>query len=171
MRVVLLSRVDRLGAIGDVVDVKQGYARNFLLPQGIALRATEANLEYFQNKKAEIEANNAKLKSAAEKIAVKMESAAIVLVRNASDSGFLFGSVRPGDIVEQLAEQGFVVSKSQVKISAPIKSVGNYKIGIALHPEVSVEVALRVMTTQEQVTQTEEVEEAPQEVEEVEETQ
>jgi large subunit ribosomal protein L9 len=159
MRIVLLSRVEKLGVIGDVVEVKPGYARNFLLPQQKALRATPANLERFQNMKAEIEANNLKLKSEAEKLAAKMENASVVLVRNASDSGFLFGSVRSGDIAEQLTEQGFAISKSQVRIAAPIKSIGNYMVEVMLHPEVSIEVPLRVMTTQEQVAVTEEEEE------------
>ncbi|MDR1609409.1 MAG: 50S ribosomal protein L9 [Holosporales bacterium] len=158
MRIVLLSRVEQLGVIGDVVEVKPGYARNFLLPQQKALRATPANLERFQNMKAEIEANNLKLKSEAEKLAAKMEHASIILVRNASDSGFLFGSVRSGDIAEQLAEQGFAISKSQVRIAAPIKSIGNYMVEVVLHPEVFTEVPLRVMTTQEQVTVAEEEE-------------
>jgi large subunit ribosomal protein L9 len=161
MKIVLLSRVEKLGIIGDVVDVKPGYARNFLLPKRKALRATAANLERFQNMKAEIVANNLRLKSEAERVAEKMGNAAIVLVRNASDSGFLFGSVRPGDVAEQLAEQGFAVSKSQVKIQAPIKSVGNYSVEVVLHPEVSIEISLRVMTTQEQVIMTED-EEPPQ---------
>ncbi|MDR2458479.1 MAG: 50S ribosomal protein L9 [Holosporales bacterium] len=156
MRVVLLSRVEKLGVIGDVVEVKPGYARNFLLPRQKALRATPANLERFQNMKAEIEANNLKLKSEAEKLAAKMGNVSIVLVRNASDSGFLFGSVRSADIAEQLTEQGFAISKSQVRIAAPIKSVGNYMIEVVLHPEVSIEIPLRVMTTQEQVAVTEE---------------
>ncbi|MDR0942117.1 MAG: 50S ribosomal protein L9 [Holosporales bacterium] len=156
MRVILLERVEKLGFIGDIVNVKDGYARNFLLPKKKALRSTEANLEYFNTKKAEIEANNLKLKSNAEKVASKMRNASILLIRNASDSGFLYGSVRPGDIVEQLAEQGYTALKSQVQIAAPIKAVGNYTVKITLHPEVSVELPLRVMTAQEQIALTEE---------------
>lgn len=149
MQVILLERVEKLGFIGDVVDVKLGFARNFLLPKKKALRATEANLEYFKNKKSEIEANNLKMKKDAEKAASKMSNVSIVLIRQASDSGFLFGSVRPADIVEALAEQGYKVSKGQVRISMPIKAVGTYQIGIILHPEVSVNVSLRIMTAQE----------------------
>ena len=150
MQVILLERVEKLGFIGDVVDVKLGFARNFLLPKKKALRATEANLEYFKNKRAEIEANNLKLKNDAEKAAAKMADVAIVLTRQASDSGFLFGSVRPSDIVEELAEQGYKISKGQVRIPAPIKAIGTYQVGIVLHPEVSVDISVRVMTAQEQ---------------------
>lgn len=156
MQVILLERIEKLGFIGDVVDVKLGYARNYLLPKKKALRATESNLEYFKNKRAEIEANNLKLKSEAEKAAAKMADVSIALTRQASDSGFLFGSVRPADIVEALDEQGFKVSKGQVRISAPIKSIGTYQIGIVLHPEVTVNISLRVMSAQEQNTYSEE---------------
>lgn len=156
MQVILLERVEKLGFIGDIVDVKLGYARNFLLPKKKALRATESNLEYFKNKKAEIEANNLKLKTDAEKAAAKMSDISIALTRQASDSGFLFGSVRPADIVEALDEQGFRISKGQIRIPAPIKSIGTYQIGVVLHPEVVVNVSLRVMTAQEQNVVTEE---------------
>ena len=156
MQVILLERVEKLGFIGDIVDVKLGYARNFLLPKKKALRATESNLEYFKNKKAEIEANNLKLKTDAEKAASKMSDISIALTRQASDSGFLFGSVRPADIVEALDEQGFKISKGQIRIPAPIKAIGTYQIGVVLHPEVVVNISLRVMTAQEQNVATEE---------------
>lgn len=156
MQVILLERVEKLGFIGDIVDVKLGYARNFLLPKKKALRATEANLEYFKNKKAEIEANNLKLKTDAEKAASKMSDVSIILTRQASDSGFLFGSVRPADIVEALDEQGFKVSKGQIRIQSPIKAIGTYQIGVVLHPEVVVNISLRVMTAQEQTVAVEE---------------
>ncbi len=156
MQVILLERVEKLGFIGDIVDVKLGYARNFLLPKKKALRATESNLEYFKNKKAEIEANNLKLKTDAEKAASKMSDVSIILTRQASDSGFLFGSVRPADIVEALDEQGFKISKGQIRIPAPIKAIGTYQIGVVLHPEVVVNISLRVMTAQEQTVAVEE---------------
>ncbi len=156
MQVILLERVEKLGFIGDIVDVKLGYARNFLLPKKKALRATESNLEYFKNKKAEIEANNLKLKTDAEKAASKMSDVSIILTRQASDSGFLFGSVRPADIVEALNEQGFKISKGQIRIPAPIKAIGTYQIGVVLHPEVVVNISLRVMTAQEQTVAVEE---------------
>ena len=150
MQVVLLERIAKLGVIGDVVDVKLGFARNFLLPKKKALRATEANLEYFRNKRAEIEANNQRTKKEAEKLASKMADTLVVLTRQASDSGFLFGSVRPADIVEALSEQGYRISKGQVRITTPIKAIGTYQVGIVLHPEVSVNISVRVMTAQEQ---------------------
>ena len=150
MQVILLEKVERLGIIGDVVDVKLGFARNFLLPQKKALRATEANLEYFKAKKAEIEASNQKLKNEAEKLASKISNVSLVLTRQASDSGFLFGSVRPSDIVEGMMEQGYKISKWQVKIATPIKSIGTYQVGIVLHPEVTVNISVRIMTAQEQ---------------------
>ena len=156
MQVILLERVEKLGFIGDVVDVKLGFARNFLLPKKKALRATEQNLEYFRTKKSEIEANNLKLKKDAEKAAAKMADVSLILTRQASDSGFLFGSVRPSDVVEALAEQGFKVAKGQVRIASPIKAIGTYQIAIVLHPEVAVNVSVRVMTAQEQTVAVEE---------------
>ncbi|MDR2598535.1 MAG: 50S ribosomal protein L9 [Holosporales bacterium] len=150
MQVVLLERVSKLGFIGDVVNVKTGYARNFLLPQKKALRATPANLEYFALKKADIEATNLKLKKEAEVVAAKLNDVSVILIRQASESGFLFGSVRAGDIAEELAGQGFVINKSQVKIDSPIKTIGTHRIAIILHPEVISEISLRVMTAQEQ---------------------
>ena len=155
MQVILIEKVGKLGGIGDIVDVKLGFARNFLLPKRKALRATAANLEYFKSKKAEIEANNLKAMKNAEKIASKLNGVSIILTRQASDSGFLFGSVRPSDIVEALAEQGHVVSKGQIVIPAPIKAIGTYKVGITLHPEVSVDIDVRIMTAQEQTASAE----------------
>ncbi|MDR0744527.1 MAG: 50S ribosomal protein L9 [Holosporales bacterium] len=150
MRIILLEKVENLGLIGDIIDVKVGYARNFLLPKKKALRATDANIEYFNGKKAELEATNLKLKADAEKVAQKMQNISIVIVRQASESGFLFGSVRANDIVDALKEQGYTVTKSQVKVNNPIKMVGNYSIDIWLHPEVLVVISLRVITAQEQ---------------------
>lgn len=150
MRVILLEKVEKLGHIGDVVDVKSGFARNFLLPKGKALRSTAANLEYFASRKAEIEANNLKLKSDAEKIATKMYGLSIIVVRQASESGMLFGSVRAGDIASLLTEEGFSIAKNQISIPSPIKTVGNHNVKIVLHPEISVDIAVRVMTAQEQ---------------------
>ncbi len=149
MKIVLLERVENLGFIGDVVEVKSGYARNYLLPKKKALRATPANLEFFASQKAEIEANNIKLKNEAEKVYEKMTDVSLVVVRQASESGFLFGSVRSGDIVSSLDEKGFKISKNQVKIDTPIKTVGNHIVKITLHPEVSIEIPVRVMTAQE----------------------
>lgn len=150
MRVILLERIEKLGFIGDVVNVKSGFARNFLLPKGKALRSTTANLEYFASKKAEIEANNLKLKSDAEKVSSKMADVSLVIVRQASESGMLFGSVRSSDIASLLKDQGFSVSKNQVDIPTPIKTIGNHNVKIILHPEISVDITVRVITAQEQ---------------------
>ncbi|MDR0640391.1 MAG: 50S ribosomal protein L9 [Holosporales bacterium] len=150
MQIVLLERVPKLGAIGDVVTVKPGYARNFLLPKKKALRATPENLEYFSVRRAEIEENNLTLKKGAEATAEKLTDTLIVVIRQASESGFLYGSVRSSDIVVELEKQGYIINKSQVQIKAPIKTIGTYRIGIVLHPEVISEISLRVMTAQEQ---------------------
>jgi large subunit ribosomal protein L9 len=150
MKVILLERVDGLGLIGDIVEVKRGFARNFLLPKRKALRSTAPNLEYFASKKAEIEANNLHSKTEAEKVASKMNDVSIMLVRNASESGVLFGSIRGKDICESLAIEGFTVSKSQVRMSNPIKTVGNHVVTVVLHPEVVINIGVRVSTVQEQ---------------------
>lgn len=149
MRIILLERIPKLGFIGDQVDVKDGFARNYLLPKKKALRATEKNIEYFKNKKADIEANNLKLKSDAEKLAEKMGDLSIMLVRQASESGMLFGSVRALDIAEAVTEEGFKIEKRQVEIPTPIKTVGNHLAKIVLHPEVVKDISIRVLTAQE----------------------
>lgn len=153
MRVILLERIEKLGFIGDVVDVKSGFARNYLLPKGKAFRSTAANLEYFASKKAEIEANNLHLKSEAEKVVGKLSDVFLVVVRQASESGMLFGSVRASDVASLLLEKGFKVSKNQISISSPIKTVGNHSVRVVLHPEVSVDVSVRIITAQEQGAQ------------------
>jgi large subunit ribosomal protein L9 len=165
MQVVLLKKVGKLGTIGDVVVVKNGYARNFLLPQKMALRATESNLGYFTAKRAEIEESNLKLKSEAGVLAKKMSGTSITLVRQASESGFLFGSVRSSDIAGELSKLGYSVEKSQILMDAPVKAIGTYNIRISLHPEVTSDISLRVMTIQEQIADsaepTEETEDEP----------
>jgi large subunit ribosomal protein L9 len=149
MKVVLLEKVEKLGSIGDEVEVKDGFARNFLLPRGKALRATPANLEYFSTKKAEIEARNVSQKAAAENAMERMKDLSLVLVRQASESGMLFGSVRAIDICNSLKEQGFVVDKSHVQLPTPIKTVGNHVVKVMLHAEVPLSIPIRVMTVQE----------------------
>jgi large subunit ribosomal protein L9 len=149
MKVILLERIEKLGIIGDVVDVKSGFARNFLLPKRKALRSTAANLEYFASKKADIEANNLRLQTDAEKVASKMKDVSLVLVRNASESGVLFGSIRGNDICESLSTEGFTISKSQVRMANPIKTIGNHAVAIVLHSEVVVDIVVRVITAQE----------------------
>ena len=157
MQVILLEKVGKLGSIGDSVKVKNGYARNYLLPQHKALRATKANIEYFKAKKEEIEAKSLKLKQEAEKIASTMQDISVTVIRQASDSGFLFGSVRPADIVSELEKQNIKVSKSQLKINNPLKTVGTYRIGVQLHPEVLVDIILNIETFHQQDNTEEEV--------------
>ncbi|MDR1488443.1 MAG: 50S ribosomal protein L9 [Holosporales bacterium] len=158
MRVILLERVEKLGFIGDQVEVKSGFARNFLLPKGKALRSTSANIEYFASKKAEMEANNLKNKAEAEKIRDSIGNVSLTVVRQASESGMLFGSVRPIDISRLLQENGFDISKSQVNIAIPIKTIGNHNVKIILHSEVSLDINVKVMTVQEQTEISEDIE-------------
>lgn len=150
MQVILLEKVGKLGSIGDSVKVKNGYARNYLLPKHKALRCTKANIEYFKSKKDEIEAKNLKLKQEAEKIASKMQDVSVTVIRQASDSGFLFGSVRPADVVAELEKQDIKISKGQLKINNPLKTVGTYRIGVQLHPEVEVDIILNIETFHQQ---------------------
>ncbi len=150
MQVILLEKVGKLGSIGDSVKVKNGYARNYLLPQHKALRCTKANIEYFKAKREEIEAKNMKLRQEAEKIASTMQDVSVTVIRQASDSGFLFGSVRPADIVAELEKQNIKISKGQLKINSPLKTVGTYKIGVQLHPEVQVDIILNIETFHQQ---------------------
>ncbi|MBQ9441059.1 MAG: 50S ribosomal protein L9 [Alphaproteobacteria bacterium] len=157
MQVILLEKVGKLGSIGDSVKVKNGYARNYLLPQHKALRSTKANIEYFKAKKDEIEAKNLKLKQEAEKVASTMQDVSVTVVRQASDSGFLFGSVRPADIVAELEKQNIKVLKGQLKINSPLKTVGTYRIGVQLHPEVLVDIILNVESFHQQDNIAEEI--------------
>ena len=150
MKVILLEKVTNLGSIGDVVNVKNGYARNYLLPQNKSLRATQSNLEYFKEQKSKIEENNLKTKREAEKAALDLKDVSVTVIRQASDSGFLFGSVRPGDIAEELEKQGFKIAKSKLRIRNPLKTIGTYQIGIQLHPEVVVDITLKIETLQQQ---------------------
>lgn len=144
MKVILLQRVAKLGGIGDVVNVKPGFARNYLLPQKIALRANKANMEYFESKKAEIEAANEKSKNEALSLLNKIKDVTIVLVRQASEKGHLYGSVSAKDIATQISEKGVVVSPSKVSIGTPIKELGVYSVSVSLHPEVCLDVKVSV---------------------------
>jgi len=150
MDVILLERIEKLGAIGDVVKVKNGYARNFLLPRGKALRANEANRKVFEANRERIEADNAERRSAAEKDSKKIDGAKIQLIRQASNTGQLYGSVSARDIVEALEADGAHVTKSQVVLDRPIKAIGMHEIRIALHPEVAVSVKVNVARSPEE---------------------
>jgi large subunit ribosomal protein L9 len=144
MEVILLERVAKLGQMGEVVKVRDGYARNFLLKRKKALRATEENRARYDGMKAELEANNIKAKGEAAKVAEKIEGRDIVVIRQASESGQLFGSVSVRDIVEALAADGITISRPQVWLDAPIKTVGQQKVAIAVHPEVEATITVTV---------------------------
>ncbi|MEN3973745.1 50S ribosomal protein L9 [Emcibacter sp. SYSU 3D8] len=144
MQVVLLERVEKLGQMGDVVTVKDGFARNFLLPKKKALRATSQNLESFKERRAQLEASNLERRTDAEAVAVKMEGARVVLLRQAGESDHLYGSVSPRDIADALQEAGYTVERSQVDLDRPIKTTGRHEIRVFLHPEVAVTVAVVV---------------------------
>lgn len=144
MEVILLERVAKLGQMGEVVRVKDGFARNFLLKRGKALRATEANRAKYDGMRAELEANNIKAKGEAAKVAEKIDGRDIVVIRQASESGQLFGSVTVRDIVDALAADGITVSRPQVWLDSPIKVIGQQKVTIAVHPEVETSVTVTV---------------------------
>jgi large subunit ribosomal protein L9 len=150
MEVILLERIEKLGQMGDVVNVKSGFARNYLLPQSKALRATPENRENFESRRTELEAANADRRSAAEKAAVNIEGTSVVLVRQASDAGQLYGSVRPRDIANALNEQGAEIDRTQVKLDSPIKAIGLHTVRIAVHPEVVVEVTANVARSEDE---------------------
>jgi large subunit ribosomal protein L9 len=144
MEVILLERVAKLGQMGETVKVKDGYARNFLLKRKKALRATAENKAKYEGMKAELETNNIQAKSEASKVAEKIEGHDVVIIRQASESGQLFGSVSVRDIVAALAADGVNVSRPQVWLDAPIKTVGQQKVTIAIHPEVEASVTVTV---------------------------
>lgn len=144
MQIILLERIEKLGSIGDVVTVKDGYARNFLLPNKKALRSNAANLKVFEANRAKIEADNAARRGEAQKSGESVEGMSIVLIRASSNSGQLYGSVSVRDIVEGLNEQGAKVSKAMIVLERPIKTIGVFDVRVALHPEVSVNVKVNV---------------------------
>jgi large subunit ribosomal protein L9 len=150
MQVILLERVEKLGQMGDVVRVKPGYARNFLLPQKKALRATKENLERFEKQRTQLEATNLKLKQEAEVIAKKLDGLSVVLVRQAGETGQLYGSVNARDIADAVAAAGFTVAHRQIRIDRPIKTLGLVKTRVMLHPEVAAEVTVNVAKSEEE---------------------
>lgn len=144
MQIILLERVEKLGQMGDLVNVKPGYARNYLLPQGKALRANKANLERFESEKAQREADNLSRRGEAEAEATKMSGLAVSMVRAASEMGQLFGSVTSRDIAEGVTEAGFTIQRGQVIMDKSIKTLGLHDIRVSLHPEVSITVVVNV---------------------------
>ena len=150
MDVILLERVAKLGQMGDVVRVKDGFARNFLLPRGKALRATGENRTRFEKMKTELEARSLTLKTEADQVAGKLDGKSFTVLRQASEAGQLFGSVSPRDLVALLAEGGFRLNRNQVALNAPIKTIGQHKVPIALHPEVELSISVIVARNEDE---------------------
>ena len=150
MNVILLERIEKLGQMGDIVSVKPGFARNFLLPQRKALRATEDNVALFEVRKAQLETDNLTRKAEAESVAEKMEGAGVTAIRNAGEAGQLYGSVSGRDIADGLTETGYTVDRRQVVIEHPIKMLGIFPVRVVLHPEVSVSVTVNVARSPEE---------------------
>ncbi|MBL95937.1 MAG: 50S ribosomal protein L9 [Alphaproteobacteria bacterium MarineAlpha3_Bin5] len=150
MEVILLEKIEKLGQIGDIVTVKVGFARNYLLPQRKALRATEKNKSYFEGKRADLEANNLKLKSDAKDIASRMEGMVVTLIRQAGDAGQLYGSVNSRNIAMAISDMGFKVSRQQILLTSPIKTLGLHSIKIQLHPEIFVKISINVARSEDE---------------------
>lgn len=150
MHVILLERVAKLGQMGDVVKVRDGFARNFLLPQNKALRATEANKAAFETQKAQLQAQNLETKKEAEDLAAKLDGTSYVVIRSASDGGALYGSVTPRDVSDVVTEGGFTVDRRQVVLGQPIKNLGLHSVSVVLHPEVSAKVTINVARSAEE---------------------
>lgn len=150
MQIILLERVEKLGQMGDEVKVKDGFARNYLLPQKKALRATKANREFFSTQKAQLEANNLERKKDAEAVAAKLKGQIFALLRQAGDRGQLYGSVSPRDIADVITKGGFTVARGQVALDKPIKMIGLVGVSVVLHPEVKVGVTINVARNEDE---------------------
>ena len=150
MQIILMERVAKLGQMGDVVNVKQGYARNFLIPSGKALRASEANIARFESQKVQLEAQNLETKTEAEALANKLDGKQFIVIRSASDAGSLYGSVTTRDASEAAEAAGFNVSKKQMVLGTPIKDLGIHNLSVRLHPEVEAKIELNVARSMEE---------------------
>ncbi|MGA0924670.1 MAG: 50S ribosomal protein L9 [Lutimaribacter sp.] len=150
MQVILLERVAKLGQMGDVVDVRPGYARNFLLPQGKALTASQTNVAAFEERKAQLEARNLETKKEAEDLGAKLDGQQFVVIRSASDAGSLYGSVTPRDAAEAATAAGFSLDRKQVSLINPIKELGLHQLAVRLHPEVEVKIVMNVARSPEE---------------------
>jgi large subunit ribosomal protein L9 len=150
VELILLERVEKLGQMGQLVNVKPGFARNYLLPQKKALRATKENLAYFESQRAQLEANNLQRRAEATEVGGKVEGVTVVIVRQAGESGQLYGSVSARDIAEAVTEAGFTIEKRQVVLDRPIKNLGLHPVKVVLHPEVSVTVTANVAQSAEE---------------------
>lgn len=150
MQVILLQRIGRLGQMGDVVQVRDGYARNFLLPKKMALRATKESRAYFEAERSQLEANNLERKTEADGVAEKLNGESFMVIRTAGDTGQLYGSVATRDIANVVTEGGFTIGRDQVVLDRPIKTLGLHDINLSLHPEVTVKVILNVARSEEE---------------------
>ena len=150
MEVILLERVAKLGQMGDTVRVKDGFARNFLLPRGKALRATKDNKERFETQRAQLEARNLERRKEAEAVAEKLDGQSFTIIRQAGESGVLYGSVSTRDLAEAMTAGGFTVAREQIVLNAPVKKLGLHTIPVTLHPEVQVKVTLNVARSPEE---------------------
>lgn len=150
MEVILLERIEKLGQMGDVVKVKPGYARNFLLPQKKALRASKDNLAFFEKQRAQLEALNLKRRDEAQAVASKMDGLQVLMVRQAGEGGQLYGSVSGRDVADAIKGAGFTIERRQVNLDQPIKTLGAYPIRVSLHPEVSVTVTINIARSVEE---------------------
>ncbi len=150
MEVILLERIETLGQMGDVVNVKPGYARNYLLPQRKALRATEENRRQFEGQRVQLEAANLEQRDAAQEVGARLDGLAVVLIRQAGDAGQLYGSVNARDIAKEVTQAGFTVERRQVQLPQTIKALGLYSVRIALHPELVVGVSVNVARSKDE---------------------
>ncbi|MGE4218764.1 MAG: 50S ribosomal protein L9, partial [Alphaproteobacteria bacterium] len=150
MELILLERIEKLGQMGDVVRVRPGFARNYLLPQHKALRATKENMAFFEGQRQHLEAENLKRRDEAQAVAGKLDGLKVVLIRSAGESGQLYGSVTARDIAQAVTESGFKIDRSQVLLDRPLKALGLHDYGVRLHPEVSVTVTVNVARSQDE---------------------
>ena len=150
MEVILLERVAKLGQMGETVKVRSGYARNFLLPRGKALRATDANKKHFETQRAQLEARNLERRKEAESVGEKLNGQSFIILRQSGETGVLYGSVSTRDLAETMTENGFTVDRNQIAINQPIKTIGLHNVPVALHPEVEVHVTINVARSPEE---------------------
>lgn len=150
MEIILLERIERLGQMGDVVNVKNGYARNYLFPQKKALRKTKDNLAFFESKRKEYEAHNLKMKQEAEELAKKLEGLSVVIVRQAAETGQLYGSVTMRDICEVVRDAGFKLERHQIDLNQPFKTMGIFDVRLSLHPDVSQTIRVNIARSEEE---------------------
>lgn len=150
MEIILLERVPKLGQMGEKVRVKNGYARNFLLPKGKALRATKANLEHFENDRSQLEARNLERRKEAEDVATKLDRQTFIIIRQAGETGHLYGSVSTRDIAETTTENGVSLERTQIRLDKPIKTIGLHILAIQLHPEVEITISINVARSKDE---------------------